>query len=66
MDSVIRDIVGNERFQEGLGKLANELGKSRDEVERLAIRSFGEMVAKHDPAAVAALAQRIQAAIARG
>jgi glycerol-3-phosphate O-acyltransferase len=54
MDSVIRDVLGNERFQEGLGKLANELGKSRDEVERLAIRSFGEMVAKHDPAAVAA------------
>ena len=54
MDPIIQDIVGSERFRDGLSTLAAELGKPRDEVERGAIASFGEMIARHDPAAVAA------------
>ena len=54
MDSIIADLLASERFQERLSSLATELGKSRAEVERLAVKSFGEMIARHDPAAVAA------------
>lgn len=54
MDPIVRDILGTERFQEGLSTLAHQLGKPRDEVERLAVRSFGEMIARHDSTAVAA------------
>ena len=54
MNPIIQDIIGSERFRDGLSTLAGELGKSRDEVERDAIRSFGDMIARHDPAAVAA------------
>jgi glycerol-3-phosphate O-acyltransferase len=53
MDPIIGDILSTERFQHGLSALATELGKPREEVERLAVRSFGEMIARHDPAAVA-------------
>ena len=54
MDEVIQEILQERRFQEGLSSLASELGKPRDEVERLAVRSFNEMIARHDPVAVAA------------
>jgi glycerol-3-phosphate O-acyltransferase len=54
MDAIVVDILKSERFQEGLSALASELGKPRGEVERATVKSFSEMIAKHDPAAVAA------------
>jgi hypothetical protein len=54
MDPIIQDILRGERFQEGLASLASELGQPRDEVERLAVQSFGELIARHEPTAVAA------------
>lgn len=54
MEAVIQDILQTERVQGGLARLAEELGKSPLEVERLAIRAFGEMIARHDAAATAA------------
>lgn len=54
MDAIIQDIVQSERFQEGLAKLSEELHKPPHRVERLAVRAFGEMIARHDPAAMAA------------
>lgn len=54
MEAVIQDILQTERVQGGLARLAEELRKSPLEVERLAIRAFGEMIARHDAAATAA------------
>ncbi len=54
MKPVVADIVQSESFQDGLSTLATELGKPRTEVERLALSSFDEMIAQHDPVAVAA------------
>jgi len=54
MNRVIEEITQSERFQDGLSSLADELGKSRSEVEQLAVEAFEEMIARHDPVAVAA------------
>lgn len=54
MDPIIEEIVATERFRDGLSALAAELGQPREGVERQAIRSFGEMIARHDAVAVAA------------
>jgi len=54
MNPIVQDILDGERFSDGLSALAADLGKPRDEVERLAVKSFDEMIARHDPAAVAA------------
>jgi glycerol-3-phosphate O-acyltransferase len=51
MDPIIRDIVNSERFQDGLSTMTAELGRSRSEIERRAVRAFGEMLTRHDPAA---------------
>lgn len=54
MDSIIKAIVETERFQDGLSALVEELGRPREEIERHAVRSFQEMLTRHDPAADAA------------
>lgn len=54
MDPIIKEIITTERFKDGLSGLAAELGKPREEVENQAISSFGEMIARHNAAAVAA------------
>jgi glycerol-3-phosphate O-acyltransferase len=54
MDSIIKAIVESERFQDGLSALVGELGRPREEIERHAVRSFQEMLTRHDPAADAA------------
>ncbi len=54
MEPIISDILADERFREGLHKLAAELGKPPSEAEHLAVRAFGEMTARHDAAATAA------------
>jgi glycerol-3-phosphate O-acyltransferase len=64
VDAIIQDIVQSERFQEGLGKLSEELRKPPHRVERLAVRAFNEMVARHDPVTMAAY-KGIGAALSR-
>ena len=54
MNTIVQDILQTERFRDGVSDLATELGRPRDEVEREAVRAFGEMIARHDPTAVAA------------
>ena len=54
MNTIVQDIIQTERFRDGVSDLATELGRPRDEVEREAVRAFGEMIARHDPTAVAA------------
>ncbi len=54
MEPIVHEILGSHRFQDGLARLSEELGKSPLELERLAIRAFGEMIARHDAAATAA------------
>ena len=54
MNTIVQDILRTERFRDGVSDLATELGRPRDEVEREAVRAFGEMIARHDPTAVAA------------
>ena len=54
MDPVVRQILHSERFRKGLTSLSDELHRPPDRVERLAARAFGEMIARHDPAATSA------------
>mgnify|MGYP001812529677 FL=1 len=54
MNTIVQDILQTERFRDGVSDLATELGRPRDEVEREAVRAFDEMIARHDPTAVAA------------
>ena len=54
MEVIVQDIVQSVRFQEGLARLSEELHKSPLQLERLAVRAFGEMIARHDAAATAA------------
>ena len=54
MNAIVQDIIQTERFRDGVSDLATELGRPRDEVEREAVRAFDEMIARHDPTAVAA------------
>ena len=54
MNTIVQDIIQTERFRDGVSDLATELGRPRDEVEREAVRAFDEMIARHDPTAVAA------------
>lgn len=54
MDANVRAIIKSARFTDGVSKLASELGKPREEIERLALQSFREMAARHAPVAVAA------------
>jgi glycerol-3-phosphate O-acyltransferase len=54
LNTIVQDILQTERFRDGVSDLAAELGRPRAEVEREAVRAFGEMIARHDPTAVAA------------
>ncbi len=54
MNAIVQDILRTEQFLDGVSSLAAELGRPRDEVERDAVCAFEEMIARHDPTAVAA------------
>jgi len=53
MEATVREILQTERAQTGLSRLSEELHQPRHEVEQLAVRAFGEMIARHDAAATA-------------
>lgn len=54
METTIATIMRGERFHSGLIKLSEELHEPLPKLERLALRAFGEMIARHDAAATAA------------
>jgi glycerol-3-phosphate O-acyltransferase len=54
MDATIDQIMQTPRVRDGLAKLSETLQEPRSKVDLLAVRAFGEMIARHDPAATAA------------
>jgi glycerol-3-phosphate O-acyltransferase len=54
VEAIVQEMLKSVRFQEGLARLSEELHKSPLKLEELAVRAFGEMIARHDAAATAA------------
>ena len=54
MAAIVQEILQSAHFQDGLARLSEELHEPPLKVERLAVRAFSEMIARHDAVATAA------------